>query len=48
MQDYGLPSNNFLGFQIFVSFLSFFKTIGARKFLGILSEFPLHRENCEK
>ena len=30
------PLNNFLGFQIFLSFLSFFKTIGAEKNFGIL------------
>ena len=30
------PLNNFLAFQIFLSFLSFFKTIGAGKFFGIL------------
>ena len=30
------PLNNFLHFQIFLSFLSFFKTIGAGKIFGIL------------
>ena len=29
------PLNNFLAFQIFLSFLSFFKTIGAGKIFGI-------------
>ena len=30
------PLNNFLAFQIFLSFSSFFKTIGAGKIFGIL------------
>ena len=30
------PLNNFLAFQIFLSFLSFFKTIGAGKIFEIL------------
>ena len=30
------PLNNFLAFHIFLSFLSFFKTIGAGKIFGIL------------
>ena len=30
------PLNNFLAFQIFLSFLSFFKTVGAGKIFEIL------------
>ena len=32
------PLNNFLAFQIFLSFLSFFKTIGAGKIFGYFAQ----------